>query len=248
MGRNEINKANIDNLTSLWRKMGAELYPRGDSKGMYASESWPDRFWFDWDVNTNQLETIDGLLAHLPKRGIVPVWAKDEAGIKHLEYCLKKNSFAVVLEQTAMYLELENYIVSKKTAAVITKVFSERDIETWTQTASQAFGYDIDVSVIQKISHCFDIHLFLYFHGGEAAGTALLYKTGHITGVHQVGVRKPYQGKGIASSLMLHVLNVCKTWGTQYVMLQASSAGKGLYRRLDFIEQFMIRSYKRTQV
>jgi GNAT superfamily N-acetyltransferase len=244
----EIDKANIDNLTSLWKKMGAKSYPSGGGSGMHASISWPHRFWFDWDFDTGQLRAIDGLLAQLPKRSIVPVWAKGESGIDRLEYSLKENSFGVILEQAAMYLDMENHAVVKKSPAVIAKIFSERDVEIWTQTASQAFGYEIDASVVQKIAKDFDIHLLLCYHEGKAAGTALLCKTGHIAGVHQVGVPEPYRGKGIASSLMLHVLDLCRTWGTRYVTLQASAAGKGLYKRLNFKEQFMIRSYQRPLV
>ncbi|MCW9047510.1 MAG: hypothetical protein OQK46_05470, partial [Gammaproteobacteria bacterium] len=66
MELNELNKANIDNLTSLWKKMGVQP---GSSlstvKNFNKSLSWPHRCWFDWEINTQEISSIDNIIPHL---------------------------------------------------------------------------------------------------------------------------------------------------------------------------------------
>lgn len=73
-----------------------------------------------------------------------------------------------------------------------------------------------------------------------------MYKTGDVIGVHLIGVPAEYRGKGIARAIMNYVIQLSIEIGSQYLTLQASSAGEPLYRSLGFKEQFLIKNYRRN--
>jgi GNAT superfamily N-acetyltransferase len=161
-----------------------------------------------------------------------------------LEPALLENGFSVLFEQFAMYLDLNN-LVSKDAPVSDSKyVTSAQDIETWVVIASAAFGYPIDASVFHNIITNPDIRLLLTYCAGKPAGTALLYKTGEVIGVHLVGVPQDYRGRGIAKALMQQVIVDSLLWAGKYITLQASAAGEPLYRQLGFKHQFTLRNYQ----
>jgi GNAT superfamily N-acetyltransferase len=245
MDTNSLNKANIDNLTDLWKKMGTQPAPSLVIQELNASESWPHRYWFDWGTDTNQISALDEALDQLPSQAMFPVWdgaAEKELRLKQMIF---KNGFRVILEQTAMYLCLKKHKLVALPSMDIKQIHSTQDIETWTDIASESFGYQIDVSSILKVADDSDVQILLVYHEGHPAATAMLHKTGEIIGVHLVGVPKRFGGKGIASLLMQHVIESCHVWGGKYVTLQSSAAAESIYNRLGFKEQFIIRSYRR---
>jgi GNAT superfamily N-acetyltransferase len=245
MDTNSLNKANIDNLTRLWRKMGTKPAPSLVIQELNASESWPHRYWFDWGTDTNQISELDEALDQLPSQAMFPVW-DESAGVElRLKQLVCKNGFSVSLEQTAMYLSLEERKSVALPSIEIKQIHSKQDIESWTEIASESFGYEIDVSSIIKVADDSDVQILQVYHEGQPAATAMLHKTGEIIGVHLVGVPKRFGGKGIAYLLMQYVIESCHAWGGKYVTLQSSAAAESIYKRLGFIEQFIIRSYRR---
>ena len=245
MDSNSLKKANIDNLTGLWKKMGTKTNPSLAVKELNASINWPHRYWFDWGTDTNKMSALDEALNQLPSQSMFPVW--DEAA--ELELRLKKlivkSGFRAVLEQTAMYLNLEKHKSVDLSSMDIKQIHSPQDIVTWTEIASESFGYQIDVSSILKVVDDSDVQILQVYYEGQPAATAILHKTGEIVGVHLVGVPKRFGGKGIANLLMQHVIESCHAWGVKYVTLQSSAAAESIYRRLGFNEQFIMRSYRR---
>jgi GNAT superfamily N-acetyltransferase len=242
----DINKANIDNLTGLWKTMGVRSNVSHAVRELNASTSWPNRYWFDWGTDTGQIATISEMLAGFPQRSITPVWDGPDQCVSLLEQTMIEHRFTVLFEQTAMYLDLVPHSASQWPAGNVARIHTPRDIETWTNIASESFGYDIDISVIHSVADDPDIQLLLAYCEGRAVATAMLYKTADVVGVHQVGVAEKYQGRGIAHSLMRQVIGTCIAWQGKYITLQASVAGEALYKRLGFRPQFSIRNYQRV--
>jgi GNAT superfamily N-acetyltransferase len=240
MDTNSLKKANIDNLTGLWNKMGTQASPSLVVQELNASKSWPHRYWFDWGTDTNQISELSEALDQLPSQAMFPVWdesAEIEFRLKQLVY---KKGFSVSLEQTAMYLSLEEHNSVALPSMDIEQVHSPQEIETWTEIASESFGYQIDVSSIIKVADDSDVQILQVYHEGQPAATAMLHKTGEIIGVHLVGVPKRFRGKGIAYLLMQYIIESCHAWGGKYVTLQSSAAAESIYKRLGFKEQFII--------
>lgn len=243
---NDINQLNIDNLTSLWRKMGVGNDSEFVVEGLTISRTWPNRYWFDWSADIKHINAIAPVLDQLPLTAVVPVWEGAGAPAKQLDIFLKDECFQVLFSQLAMYLDLQSLSVPELPALDIVMVQSAADIETWTATASAAFGYWIDSAAIQAIVGLPEVKLLLLKHAEKAAATALVYQTGDIIGVHLVGVPDEFRGQGLARAIMKYVIGLSITMGGKFLTLQASAVGEPLYRELGFIPQFVIKNYKRS--
>ncbi len=245
MSFDELNKANIDNLTCLWKKMGVQSHSTTLIENLHISISWPNRCWFDWQATEDEISAISNIIFQLQKRCIVPVWGGLEGCASLLERILMDNGFELLFQQTAMYLSLENNDVIGSLNPDVVTINSQQDIETWTHIAAHSFEYEIDVSSIRKIACDSDVQLLLAYVDGQAAATAMLFRTGDNIGVHQVGVAAEWRGKGVARTLMHHVIEKCYGLTGKYITLQASEVGENLYRHLGFKPQFMIKNYQR---
>lgn len=244
---NDLNQLNIDNLTSLWRKMGVENNLAFSLDGLTISHTWPNRYWFDWNATANQTATLHNLLPHLPERAVIPVWMGTGEQAAQLELNLLDEDFRISFQQLAMYLDLQTAQREEIPPLDITKVQASQDLEIWTATASAAFGYWIDIIAIEKIVTDIDVTLLLVKQDGKPVATALVYRTGDIIGAHLVGVPEAYRGQGIAKALMRYVINLALDSGGKFLTLQASLAGEPLYRQLGFIPQFVIKNYHRPR-
>lgn len=245
MKPDELNQSNIDNLTSLWRKMGVENNSAFALDGLTISQTWPNRHWFDWNATANQIAALHNLLPHLPARAVIPVWMGRGEQAAQLERNLLDENFRISFQQLAMYLDLQTAQREEIPTLDITKVQTLQDLEAWTATASAAFGYWIDIAAIEKVAIDVDLTLLLAKQDGEPVATALVYKTGAVIGVHLVGVPEAYRGRGIAKALMRYVINLSIDLDGKFLMLQASAVGEPLYRQLGFVPQFEIKNYKR---
>jgi GNAT superfamily N-acetyltransferase len=243
---NDVNQLNIDNLTSLWRKMGVKNDSEFAVEGLTISRTWPNRYWFDWCATENQIVALHNLLPHLPECAVIPVWMGAGEQAVQLERNLLDEGFRISFQQLAMYLNLQTAQREEIPALDITRVQTLQNLETWTATASAAFGYWIDIAAIEKIATDINVTLLLVKQDGEPVATALVYKTGVIIGAHLVGVPEIYRGQGIAKALMRYVINLSIDSGGKYLTLQASLAGEPLYRQLGFIPQFVVKNYKRV--
>lgn len=238
-----IDKANIENLTSLWRRMGVRPRSPGTGERLNVSTSWPHRHWFDQGAEDLTAIAIDDFIGRLGQDSVVPVWGDLGRGQLQIEPAMIAAGYAVSFEQTAMYLDLETQAETSR-GMELQRVTSRAEIEVWTDIASEAFAYEIDASVIERLGTEPAVQLLLGYCDGQPAATAMLYKTSEVIGVHQVGVAQAFQGRGIGHALMLRVIELGRLWRGRYITLQASAAGEGLYRRLGFHVQFTIRNYR----
>ncbi|MBL1378495.1 GNAT family N-acetyltransferase [Zobellella iuensis] len=235
MNDTQLDKANIDNLTALWRAMGSEP---GGMAGLQASRGWPHRFWFDWD---HQPELKGHELARLPPRAMVPVWTAGSA----LERALTSQGFGLVLEQRAMHLAVDGEGSRPEGGLRLSRVLTPAQAECWAALCGRAFGYEVATATVRRLLGADGACLLLASREGGPVATALLFHTGEVVGIHQVGVVPEHRGQGIAHELMLQLMALAREQGARYLTLQASAAGEGLYRRLGFVPRFSFSSYRR---
>jgi ribosomal protein S18 acetylase RimI-like enzyme len=260
-----IDEANLNNLTGLWRKYGFDVLQGEIGSAMLINPSWPYRCWYQSplfvvDRRDHSLQTLDDdtLLDGIPQSAIIPVWSllgsrptnllpfQEEHAV--LEKVLIAQKWTSHFEQTAMFLELQRETANAPSVNAefsMRVVSSYEELALWIDVCEDAFGYDIDSLVLEPLIGDKEIQIILGDLNGQAAAAALLYKTGNTIGIHQVGVRKAFQGKGIASCLMNEILALCVQWGGENAVLQASEAGVSLYRRLGFNSRFIIKNYRR---
>jgi len=244
-----LQARNLNNLTGLWKKLGAQPPAfSSNSTDIFQSPSWPNRCWLDAFASSDRVSHFTGQIKHFPVRIMVPVWGINTPQDEKLEAELREQGFAPTLLQTGMYLDLNESSNISENGLTIYKVTTPAQVTEWTRVASAAFGYAIDETVIAQLPGQADIELLLVNEKNQpqAIATALLFATGDTIGVHMVGVAPHGRGKGIAMQLMQTIIKQAKQQGYTYMTLQASPAGEGIYRKLGFQQQFVMRSFKRT--
>lgn len=261
-----MGRANLSNLIGLWSKYGAKKISGDASPTWYANTRWPYRVWFDWGC-TPQISCEQTQISHsdigcvidaLPREAIVPVWPmiNERVGTRRcgehdtpIEQRLVERGWGLGFKQTAMYLPLSEASSPHPTDPIgfgMRRVRTAKEVGTWVEIGSQAFGYAIDGHVIESLLGDSDIQVLLGIQNGQALAGGLLYKTGEVIAVHQLGVRQACQGQGIARRFIRCMLAECVRWQGKYVVLQASQAGKPLYDQLGFHDQFVINNYQKV--
>jgi len=258
-----IDKANITNLTGLWKKYGSRPINGGALPLQHANIHWPHRCWLDWsrgDIVYTMLGHLNDTswLKYVPKSAILPIWpmvSDNENGDAALfeklliEKQLQEKKWICTFEQTAMYMKLQEETAClslTRPGFQVIPVRTSEDIKKWVDIGSEAFAYRIDLPVIENLFNDKDIQILLGWQDEQAVACALLYKTGDIIGIHQVGVKQTFQGQGIARCFMQAILAACTMWQGKYIVLQASQAGQPLYEKLGFTAQFTIKNYQRV--
>ena len=249
--KDELAGANFDNLTTLWRAMGAIPASGEDPVLAFRNLGWPRRCWFD---TRNRMPTIDqvaDVLSALPAGYIVPV--REGPLATDLSKALAVEGYEFSFQQTAMTLSLAGYPVDDGTAAVLKdgkriqlqRVYTADDIHAWCDVGGTAFDYHIDPEAISGALGTSGLDLYLALIDGDVVATGLLFQTGEIAGIHQVGVPQAFRGRGIARALMHLLLGRSVECGAARVTLQASVEGEPLYRSMNFDAQFRISNYVR---
>ena len=260
-----IDEANLSNLTKLWHKYGSQPVDAAKCPLLLANTGWPHRCWIDStarsDGYSGQLHgsvNDNRWIENIPESAIFPLWATLRANNniasskfepQIIEQSLLEKHWHCTFEQTAMYLTLPGatkQVTQTRPGFRVKSVVTFEDIQMWADIGSEAFGYQIDLSVIQRLVDDEHIQLLIGWENGQAIACGLLYKTGDIIGVHQVGVKQAFQGKGFAKCFMLDLIAACALWQGKYVVLQASQAGKPLYEKLGFKSQFLIKNFQRV--
>ena len=235
-----LDLANLKNLTALWDALGAtqQVHP---SASLWISDSWPHKCW----INPRDPQTPISDDVELSERLIFPVWGLGDVLARETSF--KNLGYEVNSEQTAMVLSAEarTHISATHNDIDMKQVVDADDAFLWSGICAEAFGYAIDPGPIRELIGNDQASVFLAAVDGEAAGTAILYRTDHITGIHQVGVRPLFRGNGLARRMMEATIDHAFRCGAQHITLQASPAGKPLYDQLGFRDQFQIRNYKK---
>lgn len=261
-----FDEANLHNLERLWEKYGARQIAQGDSPELSANTHWPHRCWLGWGEMSDEeilaslrdRAWVERWLEQVPESATLPLWPmQGENGVRGsasnglllVEQSLEVKNWVCAFEQVAMYLPLEkgrDYSAHLPVGFKVYPVLSQQAITEWVEVASAAFGYQIEPAVIEKLLDDSDIQILMASYEGEPIASALLLKTGDIMGVHQVGVKPGYQGKGFARTLMTHIIAACASWRGNAIVLQASPKGRPLYDSLGFKAQFLIKNFQRV--
>ena len=251
-----IDNANIDNLTQLWKCYGALSLYEDEQFQLYKNISWPNRVWADMAKPVSEISLKQTAKVALDST-FFPLWplmTKNGAVQQQTVDALVNQSrdWQPAFQHTAMALKLDKQ-QSVKTRSEVRNSLQFKllndgaDISTWVTTGSKAFGYDIDPRVIASLLAFEDIQLVIaYDEKAQPVATGLLFKTGNVAGIHQIGVPADQQGRGYATQMMRYLIQSAEKWKVSYIVLQASEAGKPVYQKLGFVDQFLITYLKKN--
>ena len=245
MNNNELIQNNITNLTNLFKLMGSKEKEISNKKILNLSNSWPNRLWMPYDYNKNDLQEAISTNEKEERSYILSLWEKDKKLFQESTKELESKEYKVLFEQIGMYLDLNATNVEENNDLEIKLASTKEEVKLWTKIASISFGYEIDVKVIQKIAEDKNTNFLLAYKNDIAVSTTLLFEDSSVMGVHLVGVPKEYRAQGIAENIMKRAINLSKEKNIDIMVLQASLLGLGIYQRLGFKQNFMLRNYQK---
>lgn len=234
---------NIANLTSLWQTVGAQAnaYTFEADFDYCAIEysEWPNKLWFHHDLTEDSLRA-----AQQPLRSVSPGLSIPYFDIYSSQSYqrLEAHGFKQQSEQVGMVLPLTQLLEQDSTLH-LEQVVDEQTAHQWESLFQHGFGYHISYRLL--LPHYESTSFWTAYHrNNEPAGTAVLHHTDDkIIGIHSMSIIPEMRRKGLAEQMMRHLLNQSLTQGFQYATLQASAMGKGLYLKLGFKEQFVMKNY-----
>ncbi|WP_438711534.1 GNAT family N-acetyltransferase [Aquimarina muelleri] len=234
-----IIDANIENLTSLWKTASVPFDSYYKTPGFeyckIKDSDWPNRLWFSRNLKENDIDLVKEII----RSGnlTIPYWNTKN---KNEDVLFLKNHFELKFKQVAMYLKPDTYFEIGNEIK-IKRIHKTLEMKLWTDLYPKAFGYKISENIL--VNTYKDIHYYLAYYNDEPIGTAILFQTNNIVGVHGVGVVHQMRKRGFAAQIMKSLINVAIINNMDYVMLQASDMGKNVYLKLGFKELFEIRNY-----
>ncbi|PBJ09276.1 GNAT family N-acetyltransferase [Flavobacterium sp. ACN6] len=239
---NSINliKDNIDNLTGLWKTVGAPFlsYHKNDSFEYCKIENsgWPNKLWLRNDISKKDLPDITKTMKSNSDL-VLPYFNIYESKAYEI---LDAYGFTLKSEQVAMVLKLDQKF-DLQNNLTFKKIMNEENAKIWSDLYPNAFGYVISKEIL--IQNHQNVHFYLVSLEEKPIGTFILFETGKTIGIHGVGVIPEMRRKGFAEEIMKFALNLSIDLEMEYAQLQASAMGKDIYTRLGFEDLFVIKNY-----
>lgn len=233
--------ANIENLTALWKQAGLPFNGCVEKEEFSYCEvqdsEWPNRLWFNEDITEELIARAAKSIAGKSTVFTLPYWDIYNSNSFEILHAL---GFEKRTEQIGMSLKLHEPF--KQTIELGHKRVTDNvTAKLWSDLFKQAFGYYIHEEILMRTFR--NIEYYIAYYEAQPIGTAILYNTGNISGIHAVGVIPEMRRKGFADDMMAFILNRAIASHAAYATLQASAMGKGLYLKLGFKEEFIIRNY-----
>lgn len=229
---------NLSNVTALWCAMGARAIEAHEG---FACLEWPNRAWLDPSVSQlgreHAYEEFAGAIGRLANP-VVPLLIPNRELRIQLAQVGMRESFAL----TAM--RAPPRVVGTTQHVLLEEADTRSRILEWTKVASESFGYEVESSVIERVSRA-RAGIYLARCGGESIGSLLLFATEQTVGVHMVGVLPAHRRRGYARQIMVHAMERACLASAQHVVLQAAPKARSLYESLGFRPLFDIPHYTR---
>ena len=181
------------------------------------------------------------------------VWIWDDNSAS--EEKIAENGFGLSEKETGMYIksekipekyqELEHFIIKRVT--------SDREMEDFSKVISSIFGATEEAHYVneeygilkkEKIYNSPDMVFYVGYYNKEPVSCGTVYKTAESTGIYDVAVKESHRKKGLGSAMFAYLMTEAKKNGTEYCILQASSDGAGIYRKMGFDEVCNIDIYE----
>jgi GNAT superfamily N-acetyltransferase len=132
----------------------------------------------------------------------------------------------------------------------VSRVSTPPQLATFRSLLSQVFHLsmsEVNLVLAEKTLQISHVRHFLGWLDDTPVGTATVVLSGKVAGVWNVGTLPDYRNRGIATSIMRHILIEARSLGYQSSMLLASNDGLPLYARLGYETLSTIRVFVPTK-
>lgn len=164
---------------------------------------------------------------------------------KNLGEILEKCGFTNVYHQAGMAVELKTLKYNKivKNDLLIERVDNELKLTQWSEVVSKVFGLKVDHDLLKFLSQQGNTYFYLGKYNKKPVSTLMLYLSSGVAGLHAVSTLPEYRGRGFG--LFISRTALIEAFHLDYYIgvLQASSLGERVYRKLGFQKYCDIFSY-----
>jgi len=151
--------------------------------------------------------------------------------------CLESESFTNFYNQVGMALHLDQLELSQNKIHSNIKILNNTfELNKWIKVIKEIFGSDKNSFLYEKYLSDNDFTFFAYYLDDKIIGTALLYISNNVAGIHMVGTLHDYRKKGIGSEITKLAFDFARQQGATIGVLQASPMGKTVYEKIGFKE------------
>ena len=238
-------KSNIKNLTSLWQSVSEPFdscfKERDFDYCLIKNSEWPNRLWFNQDINEEKVLQAKNCLSKSSINLIIHYWDMYNNGSFKI---LEQNGFILKFEQIGMSLKKE-HLYTELNSLSFKKVSTVKGATLWSLLFSKSFGYFINPKLLSTYQE--NTIYYIAYHKNEPVGTAILHTENNVSGIHSVGIIPEQRRKGYAEQIMKLLINESIKMKSDIITLQSSDMGKGLYLKLGFEEDFVIKNYALQQ-
>ncbi|MHA2180467.1 MAG: GNAT family N-acetyltransferase [Promethearchaeota archaeon] len=159
---------------------------------------------------------------------------------------LEKHGFSNVYQQAGMALELKeisNQVVSENELK-IEIVKDKYHLMQWIDVVSTVFSIKIDYKLLEYIFLEPEARFYIGNFEGKPVASLMLYLSSGVAGLHAVSTLNEYRGQGFSFKLSTRALLDAFKMGYRVGVLQASTLGEKVYRKLGFTKFCDINSFE----
>jgi len=238
-------KANIENLSSLWKSVSEpfQTYYEGDgfAYSRIPDSQWPNRIWSTEKDLTPYLNNIIEIMNNDNSSPILTYFDSGTPNNNREKILMASESLMERWVQYGMSMPL-NQSFGKSPRLHFELIKNTDEAKLWCDVFKQSFGYKISRETLfnsyQKIDY------FNVYYENKAIGTTILYITNGVAGIHSLGIIPQMRGKGFAREAMHFILNLALEKKAVLTTLQASKMAKNMYESIGFQTQFVVRNYQ----
>jgi hypothetical protein len=155
---------------------------------------------------------------------------------KNLGKLLLKHNFIEVFHQTGMALNLFKMkgSTSINTGLSIKKVKNSSDLNSWSKVVSNVFHINLDQELLAYLKGQREVALYIGLYQNTCVSALLLYLIPGVAGLHAVSTLQEFRNQSFALTMSSRALLDARELGYKYGVLQASSMGQFVYKKLGF--------------
>ena len=164
---------------------------------------------------------------------------------KNLSMKLENYGFSKVYHQAGMAVELKDLKKKKfiENELIIQRVKDEESLIQWANVVSEVFNLKLDLAYLNFMLLQKETIFYLGYFQDKPISTLLLYLSSGVAGLHAVSTLSEYRKRGFGFAISRFALIDAFKIGYYIGVLQASSLGETVYKKLGFQKYCDIFSY-----
>lgn len=216
------------------------------------TKNWQSRIFmanFNEACASNDIEQI---ISRIKELNIPVLWfVTPMSRPKNLQNLLKGYGFTYQNDWKAMAIDLktvpEDFNIPE--GMEIKEVLNLEELKTWTDVLVKSFEFP-EIAVYYKKyfinsgTQNLNFHYYIGLFNGKPAASAVLFNGEGAAGIFYIGTIPNVRRKGIAKTMVYHLLSEAKNKGYNISILQASEMGYPLYEKIGFKKYYTTKIYR----